>query len=305
MKENEKIDYYETTGKSISEVYNLWLNDLTSKINDQVIKDLKSGVLEEVQNNENGFDLLYNQLTPKFKWFKPPLSIKIFKWEISMMWAYKIHKSVLLKNCIPIGMNSTFDTIYPHKPDDEDIKNIEEHAKEISLEFQCNQNNSDKVKRDEEKSNLEINENLANDYDGDYIWDKELNVFRAPKYPDEKGDPFNLKEFNFNNHCDLLEGNPKENPDDTQYPSCFTCHRFDICRNYYNKKLSYPSNSDNKENIMKYNFTKGILNTLLESEIELTNDQKLAILEMYPSIQIMAMKGEISFKNEKEENNKC
>lgn len=56
---------------------------------------------------------------------------------------------------------------------------------------------------------------------------------------------------------------------------------------------------------MKYNFTKGILDTLLESEIELTNAQKLAILEMYPSIQIIAMKGEISFKNEKEENNKC
>ena len=71
------------------------------------------------------------------------------------------------------------------------------------------------------------------------------------------------------------------------------------------KKLSHPSNSDNKENIMKYNFTKGILDTLLESEIELTNAQKLAILEMYPSIQIIAMKGEISFKNEKEENNKC
>ena len=302
MKENEKIDYYEREGRPISEIYNSWIKYLENQINDQVRKDLKSGVLEEVQNNENGFDMIYTQLTPRFKHFKPPLSIKIFKWEISMMWAYKIHKSVLLKNCIPIGgMNSTFDTIYPHKLDDEDIKNIEEYAKEISSEFQCNQNNSDNVKRAEEKLNLEINENLANDYDGDYIWDKELNAFRAPKYPDEKGDPFNLKEFNFNNHCDLLEGNPKENPDDTQYPNCSICYRFDICSNYYFKHLCHPSNSNNKYDIMKYNFAQRILDTLPESEIELTNAQKLAMLEMYQSFQIMAMKGEISFKNEKEE----
>ena len=31
---------------------------------------------------------------------------------------------------------------------------------------------------------------IVKDYDGDYIWDKSINAFRAPKYHGEQGDSF-------------------------------------------------------------------------------------------------------------------
>lgn len=34
---------------------------------------------------------------------------------------------------------------------------------------------------------------LADDYDGDYVWDEKLKAFRAPKYPGEKGDKIKFK----------------------------------------------------------------------------------------------------------------
>lgn len=52
-------------------------------------------------------DILYNRLKPRWKWFKPPLSIHIGKFEISMMWAYKIDKAILLKNAYPSSISST------------------------------------------------------------------------------------------------------------------------------------------------------------------------------------------------------
>lgn len=60
-------------------------------------------------------DAYYVQLAPKVKWFKPPLTIKIFKWEINMAWAYKVHKSYLLKNLQPVPPN--------YKPSKEEQKN--------------------------------------------------------------------------------------------------------------------------------------------------------------------------------------
>jgi hypothetical protein len=38
---------------------------------------------------------------PRFKHFKPPFRIKFLKWEISMMWAYKIHKVTMYGDIKP------------------------------------------------------------------------------------------------------------------------------------------------------------------------------------------------------------
>jgi len=60
-------------------------------------------------DKQHTIDILYNQLKPRWKWFKPPLSIHIGKFEISMMWAYKIYKAILLKNAYPSSISSTID----------------------------------------------------------------------------------------------------------------------------------------------------------------------------------------------------
>lgn len=50
-----------------------------------------------------GNDITYVRLKPKWKWFSPPLSIKIFKWEISFGWAFEVEKAYLLKDWHPIA----------------------------------------------------------------------------------------------------------------------------------------------------------------------------------------------------------
>ena len=80
-----------------------------------MLNEWRKGLNEETENNEDdGFDMLYISLTPRIKWFKPPL------WKI-FMWAYKIDKSVLLKNCVPISSSS----------------DMENHPTEVELEFKC------------------------------------------------------------------------------------------------------------------------------------------------------------------------
>lgn len=37
---------------------------------------------------------------------------------------------------------------------------------------------------------------IVDDYDGDYVWDNKLQAFRAPKYPGEIGDNFEIGMFN-------------------------------------------------------------------------------------------------------------
>lgn len=50
-------------------------------------------------------NMYYIQLEPRVKFFKPPLTIKIFKWEINMTWAYEIYKACLLKDCKLVSSN--------------------------------------------------------------------------------------------------------------------------------------------------------------------------------------------------------
>lgn len=62
---------------------------------------------EDIKKDEeksHTMDILYQSVEPRFKHFRPPFSIKIFKWEISMMWAYKTVKACLLKDCYPVSM---------------------------------------------------------------------------------------------------------------------------------------------------------------------------------------------------------
>lgn len=91
---------------SVEEMLNEWKKGLSIETEND----------EETSHNENGFDMLYMSLTPRIKWFKPPL------WKI-FMWAYKIDKSVLLKNCFPISSSSS---------------GMETNKTEFTLEFACN-----------------------------------------------------------------------------------------------------------------------------------------------------------------------
>jgi len=54
--------------------------------------------------NENKYtmDILYVVVSPRWKWFQPPL------WKC-FMWAYKKEKELLLKNCYPKSMNTNVD----------------------------------------------------------------------------------------------------------------------------------------------------------------------------------------------------
>lgn len=102
-------------GRELNDLYEHWI----SGIEDPNLHELnnKEGIKREVHGN----DIVYVRYKPKFKWFKPPLSIKIFKWEISMLWAFNIDKAYLLKNATPVS---------PKKSDKED-------PKEIVLEWKC------------------------------------------------------------------------------------------------------------------------------------------------------------------------
>ncbi len=66
---------------------------------------------EDIKTVKNDYikDIRYISLKPKFKWFKPPLFIKVFKWEISFSWAYKIDKEYILKNAYLSSIHSDFE----------------------------------------------------------------------------------------------------------------------------------------------------------------------------------------------------
>lgn len=65
-------------------------------------------IFGEPQRQE-GVDIMLNELEPKVKWFKPPLTLKIWKFQFDMTWAYKTKKLYVLKNCYPVAMSSDFD----------------------------------------------------------------------------------------------------------------------------------------------------------------------------------------------------
>lgn len=93
------IDCYEYENNNIIDTYKQYRDNWINGIRDTGGND---------KHEDEGFDMIHVTYKPKFKWFHPPFSIKIWKWEISMMWAYKIHKATLLRNCVPTSCN--FDT---------------------------------------------------------------------------------------------------------------------------------------------------------------------------------------------------
>lgn len=92
-------------------------------------------------------DILLHEVEPRFKHFRPPFSIKIFKWEISMMWAYRITKATLLKDCYPVGMS------------------ISNDDNEIKLDFSCKAYRNDAIDKaaDEISSRIENMRKNEND----------------------------------------------------------------------------------------------------------------------------------------------
>lgn len=159
-----------------------------------------------------------------------------------MEWAYKNYEKKLLKNCYPIksidfsSQQETSNELVmnfsatPIPLDNTVIKAHSEHLKKIYDNIKNEE--EDKQKLDDYfKSYKEyIKNHSLDDWDGAYIYDASMHVFRAPKYPGEQGDP-----IKFDKNCDLLEGNKPENDSDDQYNSCVQCYRFDICRDYYSK----------------------------------------------------------------------
>ena len=99
---------------SVEEMLNEWKKGLSIETEND----------EEISHNENGFDMLYMSLTPRIKWFKPPLW-KIFRW------AYKIDKAYLLKNCIHTNPVPTDKT----------------ELHELHIEFSCNKVDNPEVEK--------------------------------------------------------------------------------------------------------------------------------------------------------------
>ena len=108
---------------------------------EEMLNKWKKGLSIETENDDNsindknGFNMLYISLTPRIKWFKPPL------WKI-FMWAYKIDKRVLLENCVPVSSSS----------------NMESHPVEVELDFKCN--NELNYSPEIEKASNKLLENL-------------------------------------------------------------------------------------------------------------------------------------------------
>lgn len=129
MNEND-IKYYEREGSPIKQVWDAWKAETTEtiettrlvpkwkwfkppmhiKIFKWEISMMWAYTTEKVTESEsNGFDILYNQVEPRWKWFKPPMSVTLFDcFELSMMWAYRIKKSIHFKDCYPVGIGGDF-----------------------------------------------------------------------------------------------------------------------------------------------------------------------------------------------------
>lgn len=130
--EEKKTGFETEFGKKFTEFYQSGINNPKLFASSENADDYKR-------------DFLYVQLEPKIKWFKPPFSIKIFKWEISFMWAYKVHKAYELKDCIPVSMNTSHD------------------SSSIDIEFKCNPYNSKEVQEVAEELKNKICKGDKND----------------------------------------------------------------------------------------------------------------------------------------------
>lgn len=107
---NNTFDHYEwdDTGPKI-DFNNRMKKEKSSSICKEMLRQWKSGINNDEDSNLNqSMDMLYCSMEPRVKWFQPPFTIKIFKLEISMMWAYKIHKAYMLKNCVPISAKTEY-----------------------------------------------------------------------------------------------------------------------------------------------------------------------------------------------------
>ena len=104
------------------------------KSEDQKLNESRAVGKLSTSNDDDKCDMLYVQLKPKVRWFKPPFSIKIFKWEISFMWAYRIHKAYELKNCIPKSTSisqeyQSVDIQFTCNPYNKEVSKVAEHLK--------------------------------------------------------------------------------------------------------------------------------------------------------------------------------
>lgn len=90
--EDISIKVYEREGSPLKKIYDMWYKQSEAAVMDQLKKDT-------VYHDDGTFDIVYDQLAPKVKWFRPPLTLRIWKFEIDMTWAYRTEKCYLLKNC--------------------------------------------------------------------------------------------------------------------------------------------------------------------------------------------------------------
>lgn len=86
------IKVYEMEGSPLKKIYDMWYQSSEKTVMDQLEKDT-------IYHDDGTFDIIYDQLTPKIKWFRPPLTLVIWKFEINMSWAYRSEKCYLLKDC--------------------------------------------------------------------------------------------------------------------------------------------------------------------------------------------------------------
>ena len=93
---------------------------------------LEVGIKEDSNGDnksEKCFSILYIQYKPRFKHFRPPL-LNIF------MWAYKVDRKILLKQCYPSAIKSDIDT---------------NTDKTLNIEFSCNTYKSQEIDKVAEK----------------------------------------------------------------------------------------------------------------------------------------------------------
>lgn len=140
------IKYYEMTGKTIKSYYEKLAEYWLSGVGMKHQKNIINGELKDVKEYKHTSDILYISGKPKWKWFRPPMFLKIWKWKISFLWAYDIDKKYILTDAYPTSISA-----YESSTD----KSSEIHFKASTLD-----NIDDKIS-DEIKKRGEINTNAG------------------------------------------------------------------------------------------------------------------------------------------------
>lgn len=126
-----------------------WLARIGMKLKNFVV----NGELKDVKEDKYTSDILYISYKPKWKWFRPPMFLKIWRWEISFLWAYNIDKAYILKDAYPTSIKNESD---------------QSTDKSFNIEFEATKNNDiyNKIYDDEIKKRGDFNassgENVTN-----------------------------------------------------------------------------------------------------------------------------------------------